>query len=112
MKYILPFLVPIFLYAQTTFITPSEYASQLYKNPRGIGCQNCHGDKGEGRLVATYIYKGKKKEFRGASLQNLNFDIFYKALNRSKKGMPRYYLTKKEIQALFFYIQEAKKDEK
>jgi len=32
-----------------------EYASSLYKNPRGIGCQKCHGLKGEGKLIAKYI---------------------------------------------------------
>ncbi len=112
MKKILFLLLPFTLLAETSFITPMEYASQLYKNPRGIGCQHCHGDKGQGRLVATYIHKKEKKEFRGPAINSLDFDKFYRALNRAKKGMPRYYLTKKEVQALYFFLQQDKQEEK
>ena len=106
MKYILLLLIPIYLVAKTSFITPIEYASQLYKNPRGIGCHLCHGDKGEGKLVATYIDKKKKKSFDGPTINSLDFTTFYKAMSIRKRGMPRYFLTKKEIQALYFYLQE------
>ena len=106
MNKIILLLFPFFLFGETSFITPMEYASQLYKNPRGIGCQHCHGDRGQGKLVATYTHKEKKKEFRGPVIDNLDFNKFYKALNRSTRGMPRYYLTKKEIQALYFFLQQ------
>ncbi len=108
MKFIIVFLLPFILYAKSSFITPMEYASSLYKNPRGIGCDNCHGQKGEGRLVATYIHKKKKKEFRGPAINNIMFDEFKDALQHSKRGMPRYYLTIEEVKALFFYLQEIK----
>ena len=108
MRYIIVLFLPFILYATSSFITPMEYSSQLYKNPRGIGCQHCHGDIGEGRLVAKYKHKGKTKEFRGSAINSLNYDEFYDALKHSKKGMPRYYLTDKEIKALFFYLQNAK----
>ena len=108
MRYIPILLLPILLLAETSFITPMEYSSQLYKNPRGIGCQHCHGESGEGRLVANYVHKKVKKSFSGPAINNLSFDDFYKALNVRKKGMPRYFLTKKEIKALFFYLQEKK----
>lgn len=85
-----------------------EYSSSLYKNPRGIGCDNCHGPKGEGRLVAKYIHKKKLKEFRGPVINNVLFNDFKKALNKSTRGMPRYYLTDTEVKALFFYLQEIK----
>ena len=85
-----------------------EYSSSLYKNPRGIGCDNCHGEKGEGKLVASYMHKKKKKEFRGPAINNIIFNDFKEALNKSKRGMPRYYLTNSEIKALFFYLQEIK----
>ncbi len=104
MKNILLLLFPILLFSQTTFITPLEYAAQLYKNPRGIGCQHCHGDNGEGKLIATYIHKDKKKEFVGPKLSGLEFRTFYKGLSKRKRGMPRYYLTKKEIQALYLHV--------
>ena len=114
MKYIAIFLVPLFLFSDTTFITPMEYASQLYKNPRGIGCEHCHGDIGQGKIVASYTHKKEKKSFAGPVINNLDFNKFYKALNVRKNGMPRYFLTKKEIKALYFYLQEKKdiKDEK
>ncbi len=112
MKYIIFFILPLFLFAKSSFITQLEYSSQLYKNPRGIGCQHCHGAKGEGRLVATYIHKKEQKSFGGPQINNLDFEVFYKALNTRKRGMPRYFLTKKEIQALYFYLQSKTKEAK
>ena len=114
MKHIAILLLPVFLFSDTTFITPMEYASQLYKNPRGIGCQHCHGANGEGKVVARYTHKNEKKIFSGPIINNLDFNKFYKTLNVRKRGMPRYFLTKKEIKALYFYLQEKKeiKDEK
>ena len=97
-------LLPMFLFASSSFITPLEYASQLYKNPRGIGCQFCHGNNGEGKLIANYMHKNKKKSFRGPEIDKMNFGEFYKALNSRKNGMPRYYLTQKEIEALYLYL--------
>lgn len=108
MKYIILIFIPIYLLAEATFITPMEYASQLYKNPRGIGCQHCHGKNGEGKLVATYTHKKNKKEFRGPAINNINFDKFYKAVDSRTKGMPRYFLTEKEVKALYFYLQKKK----
>ncbi len=109
MKYMFFLIVPIFVFAKYDFITPLEYASQLYKNPRGIGCQQCHGDDGEGKLIANYIYKNKKRSFRGPDIRKMNFDDFFKALNRRKNGMPRYYLTRKEIEALYLYLHSKDK---
>ncbi|MBL1280060.1 MAG: hypothetical protein COA33_007305 [Fluviicola sp.] len=108
MKYTLILLVPIFLFSDTSFITPMEYASQLYKNPRGIGCEHCHGINGEGKIVARYIDKKKKKIFSGPVINNLDFYVFNKALNKRKRGMPRYFLINSEIKALYFYLQEQK----
>ena len=106
MKYLLFLLLPFYLFGESSCITPMEYASSLYKNPRGIGCNNCHGENGEGKIVARYIHKKEKKTFEGPKINNINFSNFYKALNTRKRGMPRYFLTKKEIQALYFYLQE------
>ncbi|MDD5401309.1 MAG: cytochrome c [Sulfurimonas sp.] len=110
MRDVLLLLLPISLFAQASFITPMEYASSLYKNPRGIGCQNCHGVFGEGRVVARYEHKNEKKSFSGPEINSMNFNDFFTALNVRKNGMPRYFLTQKEIQALYFYVQEKKKE--
>ena len=110
MKYILLVFLSLSLNGQSSFITPIEYASQLYKNPRGIGCQHCHGNNGEGKLVARYKHKNIKKEFRGPLINKMDFKDFYKAMNKRRTGMPRYFLTKKEIQALFLFLQQEKKN--
>ncbi|MFA6191992.1 MAG: c-type cytochrome [Sulfurimonas sp.] len=106
MKYLLYLTLPCLLVADSSFITIMEYSSQLYKNPRGIGCQNCHGEKGEGKLVANYTHNNVNKKFAGSAINKLEWSTFYYALNRSNNGMPRYYLTEKEIQALYLYINE------
>ncbi len=112
MKYVLFLTTPLVLLATSSFITPIEYASQLYKNPRGIGCNNCHGEYGEGKLIANYTHKKEKKSFRGPEINKMSFAAFHQALNERKTGMPRYFLTKKEVQALYLYLQQNKKEEK
>jgi len=106
--FLLLFIYPIYLCAETSFITPLEYGTQFYKNPRGIGCHNCHGEKGEGKLVATYMHKKEKKTFVGPTINKVDFKTFYKALNERKKGMPRYFLTKREIEALYLFLGQYK----
>ncbi len=112
MRHILFLIVPIFLYATGDFITQTEYAAQLYKNPRGIGCQLCHGERGEGRLIANYVHKKKQKSFRGPVIKTLSFKEFRKALNERKRGMPRYFLTDEEIQALYLHLHKNDKKNK
>jgi len=113
MKYILLLVIPCFLFAATSFITQKEYAAQLYKNPRGIACESCHGKRGEGKVIAKYIHKKKKHSFIGPRINNLSYMQFFKALKNRKKGMPRYYLTDKEVEALYFYLHQGdKKKEK
>ncbi|MBD3824270.1 MAG: cytochrome c [Epsilonproteobacteria bacterium] len=99
------------LCAKSTFITQMEYASSLYKNPRGIGCQKCHGEVGEGRVVARYVHKKEQKVFEGPKINEIGYEKFYATLNKRNKGMPRYYLTDREIKALYFYLQEKKIEE-
>ena len=111
MKYLLLVFISTSLWSESTFISPLEYASQLYKNPRGIGCDKCHGENGDGKLIARYVHKGEKKEFRAPSINGLNYKDFYKALSKRKKGMPRYYLTTKEIQALYLYLNQGLEDD-
>ncbi|MDF1877078.1 cytochrome c [Sulfurimonas sp. SAG-AH-194-L11] len=112
MKLILLLITPLFVYATSSFITPIEYSAQLYKNPRGIGCQKCHGDNGEGKLIANYKHKGVEKSFRGPQINRLNYQEFYRALNRRKNGMPRYFLTDKEVAALYLHLHKNDKKKK
>lgn len=108
------FLPTTHLYADESFITPQEYAAQLYHNPRGIGCHLCHGERGEGRVIAEYVDKGVKKSFTAPPINTISFAEFDKALTRRTKGMPRYFLTRSERLALFRHLHpemiEAAKD--
>jgi hypothetical protein len=93
-----------------------EYASSLYENPRGIGCNKCHGTKGEGLVLAKYGERKSdkilKKEFVAPAINTLEYAEFYYALNRRIKGMPRYFLTDSEISTLHYYLEEKNKDAK
>ena len=122
--YLLPFAM-VRLWGEASFITQMEYASLLYKNPRGIGCDRCHGKRGEGKLIAKYkITKQLKdgnstvtitlpKEFRAPAIRGMSYEAFSKALRKKLEGMPKYYLTQGEIKALYFYLQSInlKKDQ-
>ncbi len=109
MKWLLLLITPVYIFAAATFITEDEYASSLYKNPRGIGCDKCHGDDGKGLLIAKYVSKGVEKEFKGPDITALGFKKFYEALDTRKSGMPRYFLTRDEIETLYKYIHKEKK---
>ncbi|MCI4406585.1 MAG: cytochrome c [Sulfuricurvum sp.] len=87
-----------------SFITKEEYAAGLYHNPRGVGCHLCHGEAGEGKMVAQYRDNGEKKVFAGPAIRKLSFKDFYEKLNDRILGMPRYYLTDTEIQTLYYYL--------
>ncbi len=87
-----------------SFITKEEYAAGLYHNPRGVGCHLCHGEAGEGKLIAKYKEEGKEKVFAGNPINKLPFRDFYERLNSRIMGMPRYYLTDTEIQTLYYYL--------
>ncbi|HIP19725.1 MAG TPA: c-type cytochrome [Sulfurimonas sp.] len=112
MKTLLFLLSPLYLLATASFITPAEYAAQLYKNPRGIGCHKCHGDEGEGKVIAKYKHKGKERNFSAPKINSINYNEFYRALNKRKSGMPRYFLTDKEVVALYLYLHRNDKKKK
>ncbi|PAF41353.1 cytochrome c [Helicobacter sp. 11S03491-1] len=106
-------LIPIFCYSlqnpkDDSFITPQEYGKKLYENPRNIGCIKCHGKNGESEVIAQYKSKGKNKIIKTPKINDLDFDIFKKALNKDKGIMPRYNLTDEEIKAIYLYITSKK----
>ena len=105
------FAIPLFS-ADESFITQIEYGKMLYENPRGIGCIHCHGKYGEGQKIAHFTHKNSHKTIYAPNLQTLNFESFSKALQKSRKVMPKYYLTKEEQLAIFKYIEAMKKNTK
>ena len=104
---ILLFCVAIF---GADFITKTEYAKMLYLNPRGIGCDKCHGAKGEGSLISKYKHFDKKTnktvddELRAPKINDIDFESFKAALTKPKSVMPSYFLTDEETTILYEYI--------
>lgn len=94
------------------FITPFEYGKMLYQNPRGIGCDKCHGIKGEGTLIATYKSGTKTKYLFAPAINKTSKEKFIHAINNAKSVMPSYFLTNDEIASLYYYLQKvnSKKD--
>lgn len=94
----------LLLGADESFITPQEYAAQLYHNPRGIGCHLCHGEHGEGKVIARYVDKGAEKAFTAPPINTIAYPAFAEALEGRIKGMPRYFLTSGERKTLYRYL--------
>ncbi|NOX15479.1 MAG: cytochrome c [Epsilonproteobacteria bacterium] len=97
------FLLLSFVKAED-FITKMEYAKMLYSNPRGIGCNKCHGEQGNGEIIAKYKNKGKKIVLKAPSINSISFSVFDQALKKTHKVMPTYFLTENEIEILYFYV--------
>ncbi len=102
-------IIFLFVYLEAQdFITPYEYGKMLYQNPRGIGCNNCHGIKGEGMVIATYKSKGVSKKLIAPAINNINERQFISSFGKKSKIMPKYFLTKDEIKSLYYYIKKSK----
>lgn len=108
MPLILGILLFITFSSAEDFITPLEYGKMLYQNPRGIGCDKCHGLKGEGRLIATYVVNKKRKKLFAPRINNIPKAKFVTALSAKSNVMPTYFLTKNEIKSLYYYIMSEK----
>lgn len=110
MRYALVFLLLAFSFADD-FITQVEYGKELYAHPRGISCKACHGDMGEGKVIATYINKNGKQILQTLPINNISYKSFEKRVKEGKGYMPNYNLTDDEIKAIYAYItQETKKE--
>ncbi len=107
-KIILILILSNFSFSEDSFLTAYEYGEMLYENPRGIGCDKCHGDRGEGKIIAKYKHKKIEKELFAPEINTLNYNSFSTSFNKIKKSdiMPKYFLTKKEIKTLFLYLKE------
>lgn len=109
----MPIILALFLFTCSygeDFISPMEYAKMLYQNPRGIGCDRCHGLYGEGKTIAKYKRKGKNRTLKAPAINNISKEKFAKALTKQDSIMPTYFLTKFEIQSLYYYVTQNKKE--
>ena len=100
------------LHSEQSFISTDEYAKMLYKNPRGIGCNKCHGSHGQGAIIYTYMEDGKFTDLSAPAINNLSLEVFYKAFNKKSNLMPEYFLTDKEKAYIYYYITKKRENEK
>lgn len=115
MKKIFLYISMVSFVLGSDFISLDEYQLSLYKNPRGIGCDKCHGINGDENIFATYTHKGEKKNVIIPSIKNIPYEKFAEKLNQkssAKSIMPTYSLTPKEIQNLFLYLNKESKNDK
>ncbi len=102
-KIVLMCLAISHLYSED-FISKVEYAKMLYANPRGIGCNKCHGENAEGSVISSYTHKGKPMALEAPNLTKVSKDRFLQALGTTHKVMPTYFLTDQELEILYYYV--------
>ncbi len=101
------------LEGHSDFITDREYAQMLYKNPRGIGCDKCHGAHGEGMILSTYTNKrGEVIAIRAPRINNISMKRFLKSFEKTSQLMPTYFLTRGEKAHLYYYLTTNQKKER
>ncbi|MDD2897047.1 MAG: c-type cytochrome [Aliarcobacter sp.] len=115
-----------------SFITKYEYGKMLYNNPRGIGCNSCHGNDARGKKMVDFKQQLLDKRVYNCSLvipdiKNIDYETFSTKVNSKKNPnlkfekeqvcekliyyanvMPTYFLVEEEIEAIFYYIQNIK----
>ncbi len=115
-----------------SFITKNEYGKMLYNNPRGIGCNSCHGNDARGKKMVNFKQETKDKKIYNCSLvvpdiKNIDYKTFSAKINSKKNPnltfekeqvcekliyyanvMPTYFLVEDEIEAIYYYIQNLK----
>lgn len=102
----------------SSFITKFEYGAMLYENPRGVGCVLCHNKGDKPVLIANYKEKAKNsnkledKAIIAPAINNVSYVVFIDKMTADKtesKVMPTYFLTKEELDSLYFYIKNINK---
>lgn len=114
-----------------SFITKFEYGKMLYNNPRGIGCNSCHGNDAKGKKIIAFKHKYRKKsydcELIVPSIKEVEYEVFSKKVNAKKNSnkkfkkeevckkliyyanvMPTYFMVEEEIEAIYYYIKNLK----
>jgi len=117
-----------------SFITKYEYGKMLYNNPRGVSCKECHGVKAKGKTIVKFFHKVKGKTHycavRTRDITNVSLEDFQEKLDPNGKlkkiiltkddvckkliygnTMPKYFLTKEELDSLYYYIKNVGLDE-
>ena len=121
-----------FIEVDNSFITKFEYGKMLYTNPRGIGCNTCHSNNAKGKEIVSFNHVYDKKTYNCnlevPSIKNIEYDVFFNKVNSKKNKkkkfekeevcekliynsnvMPTYFLVEKEVEAIYYYINNLKK---
>jgi len=103
----------------------------LYTNPRGIGCNTCHGKNAKGKKIVSFKHTYNKKVYECKltipSIKNVDYKVFFTKVNAKKNKkikfekeevckkliyyanvMPTYFLVEEEIEAIYNYVQNLK----
>ena len=120
--------------ADDSFITKYEYGKMLYKNPRGISCAKCHGENAKGKLISKFIHIKRKIKYncivQTDDITSISKIKFIRKLDPTKKSirkkfdktqvcekliygntMPKYFLTDKEMDSIYYYITHIRKND-
>jgi mono/diheme cytochrome c family protein len=100
------FILPLCLCAQEDFISHYEYGEMLYNNPRGVSCAQCHGEKGEGKTIVEFRDIHGAQALKGPDIRLKSLRQMIESVNAYHPVMPRYYLTGKEVKAIYDYLQK------
>ncbi|MDM5271718.1 cytochrome c [Sulfurovum sp. zt1-1] len=95
-----------FVNADDDFISHYEYGQMLYSYPRGVSCVECHGESGEGKVIAEFRDIHSKQQIIGPDIRQITLEKMIQALNDYHDIMPRYYLTDEEIKTIHDFLQE------
>lgn len=117
-----------------SFITKYEYGKMLFNNPRGIGCNKCHGDDAKGKKIVEFKHQLENESKRvyncslvAPDIKDIDYQTFYAKVNTKKNPtfkfdkeqvcdkliyygnvMPTYFLVEEEIEAIYYYIKNKK----
>lgn len=86
------------------FLTQYEYGAKLYKNPRNMGCMNCHSNDGSGGVISHIKQNGKVIQITAPNIRNVTFEKLNNTLKSPKGFMPKYSLSESEIIALYTFL--------
>jgi mono/diheme cytochrome c family protein len=86
------------------FINKFEYGEMLYKNPRGVSCEGCHGVFGEGQNMGNVVKNKKEIKIIAPDIRKATIDEIKKSMSVRRSIMPSYFLTDSELDAIVYYL--------
>jgi len=94
------------------FISEFEYGQMLYRDSRGVSCVPCHGETGEGiaRIVSYHDEKGREVVISGPDIRHTTLKQMRESVKQGQGIMPRYFLTDREIKAIYAYLQTVNRE--